>query len=499
MVFSKNTLIGLFLIFSTACTIVKPEDLTPEGKIAPDPLFGKSRDLVIMPLSIENNEQDDETAFFYTTIYSQFINYFSFLNQINSQLENVIILNEDKLRGYYSQKKEEETSLKDPKKSLIKVEKEPTHIISIDQRNEMVLKAITDNTHYWMQKTPEIEDQLKERYKIPATQAVHIVTERDATKKTIYKEKKFLIAQLTITASQSLVFTLYDSLSQKPLIVYQKHLLAFRDVSDKNLIQDYMKEYVKDIFNHLMDHQVVEVFFEKTENQNLSVFINSVQVNTPSILLQKGHHSVLVAKEQRIISRGNIYVDKTSKISLKKIEKNNQQVFIETNPSHAAIYLNEIFLGFSPIETFLPKGQNFIRVSLIGYNTLRKTVLIDPDQNNPLHLNFNFNMNTQEQYRLRMLVHNIKIATFFSGVISLAGFAYSFEQMTYYQEKKGSSAVTSLDQTRYNQFLQLTAGFAVTTGLCFIVAIVTQIYDYQLQDIGIGLDDDKQLGLQVHF
>jgi hypothetical protein len=506
MGFSKQILI-FFTVCLSSCTFVTTEELNPKG-LVPDPLFSSERDLVLLPIEIQKNEKEDPRNIWKRTqLEYKFYGYLQFLNRIPVTLDQVIVVNQKQMEKVYYKSQEDKDSVntssvksvkKGDAKPPLKEPKKESIFERLQKRNKMVLSTIEDNTRYWMKRTPEIKEDLERRYNIPSFQRLKIGRERKPHNENLYKAKQALIAKLVLTKDNRLRFIIYDSLSDTTILEYEKPFLKNTSFIDTKDLQDYVQEYAKKVFALATQNNFAKVTVNRENDPKLEVFIDGSKLSNPSLFLMKGEHHFFATYKAKIIQDGNIDVKQDGKITVnvQKIIKESKEVSIDTKPFHAAIYVDESFMGFSPITVNLEKGAHLVRASLVGYNHINRSINVKEE---PLKLLIDFQMQDGLFKKKLSMVHNIKIVSFFSAIMSFAGLAYSLEQQYFYAERVSSVAITGLDRRREKQFEILVGTFSGLGAAFLLTAIVTQVYEYQMQDVGIGLDDDKKLGLQIHF
>lgn len=260
--------------------------------------------------------------------------------------------------------------------------------------------------------------------------------------------------------------------------------------------------------------------------QDATFYVDNLYVDSPIILLPAGTHTVKAVRTDFEPYSGLFKFNGNSvlSVSLKK-RVMGVQVLIETKPSYSPVFVNEKYCGVSPVRISLNEGLHQVRVSREGYqheNHLLKIYSFDTERQVKLELKKE-KLNLEEDRKTIRLIKNFAFYSFFPFLV---GHIYANEKTDYYKEKNDyytSQNSTYADQynnnptqenynllnqsyenlvktnKKYNNFNTMNQFFRNGSVMLLITAAIFQILDLQMDDIGMGIDQDKNLGIYIKW
>jgi hypothetical protein len=196
----------------------------------------------------------------------------------------------------------------------------------------------------------------------------------DINKLEIYNEEELLVKSLSIKSHNEKMF--FAKINGKE---YLTSLAEIREEKDDN----YNIELYSSLDNIKNKRQKNKNFFKLeivTEPENLKVYLNNKLIgNSPIIIdnLIEGQHNLKIQKNRTIvfneIINSKIEPKKFLNIHLYKLSK----VYLESKPSQATIYIDNIYFGLTPKYINIPFGYHMISVNKSGFNSLNKEIFIN--------------------------------------------------------------------------------------------------------------------------
>ncbi|WP_058485854.1 PEGA domain-containing protein [Defluviitalea phaphyphila] len=151
----------------------------------------------------------------------------------------------------------------------------------------------------------------------------------------------------------------------------------------ENIQLDYMQTLEISLDN--MKKKVGNLIVKANNVSDYKVFIDDVEYpGEQSILLEYGQYHVVVQKEGYKDWNKDITLDQDSIVINVELEKEDipktAEVSINTNPEGADVYIDDMFMGISPIEIDLSYGEHKITIKKEEYNPLSISINIEENQ-----------------------------------------------------------------------------------------------------------------------
>lgn len=131
------------------------------------------------------------------------------------------------------------------------------------------------------------------------------------------------------------------------------------------------------------------------------LYINDkIELNREPLNLLYGSYYIKVEKEGYVPFETQIYINKpkqTLNIKLEKLEKTGK-LTINSSPTSAEVFVNNLFVGYTPLSYKLPQGTHSITIKKQGYNDfiLSSVNITDEESSFNITLHKNTNANTTD-------------------------------------------------------------------------------------------------------
>jgi hypothetical protein len=327
-------------------------------------------------------------------------------------------------------------------------------------------------------------------------------------------KKKSLLLKGYIDSRQSLNFYLYDPLNDKKIFQWKKTLpeITFNYFqSERNLNQlilNTLEEFMEEISKRDFHRVTLNKF-----PPDSTVYVNGQFVERQMVLLPEGKHSIKAIRQGYRPLRGNFEVTKESALPVQmEAIRTDIQVSINTVPPNSPVFVDSDFVGISPLKILLSEGTHQIRVSRSGFEHANTVVELHSYDKEKI-VRVNLVKKVDDKTRTRETVNLFKNIAFYSFFPSLAAFLYTQERYDFYAEKfnyYGSLSATERSEfesqynveelnSKYKFYETSHQFFRGSTIFLLITAAVLQIVELEMDDVGIGIDRDKNLGIYMKW
>jgi hypothetical protein len=263
--------------------------------------------------------------------------------------------------------------------------------------------------------------------------------------------------------------------------------------------------YLIPFFKHFLKYTIYTATIE-TEPEDSLIFIDERLVGIGSaqnILIPRGQHRLTIKSDGYRDYTDFINVTDDGFYSWVELKETEAQrtLMVVTDPSEADVYLNDEFLGKTPLEINLSEGYQTMTFVKEGYDRLIvSTTNLSPDEKT-LNLKLVTSKLTQDRY-LQAETHlkRAKILSY-TGVGLLGVSIFLGTEKTLYDQKadlyRGTSRYEDSRQ-KANLFTYLTIASSIITGGIFTFSFMEMIrYFNRYGETPGGADDQKPLGLYL--
>ncbi len=183
-------------------------------------------------------------------------------------------------------------------------------------------------------------------------------------------------------------------------------------------------------------------------------------------------------------------------IALKKVDK-KIKIKIDTFPKSSPVFVNTDYLGLSPVAIDLETGIHQVRVSRQGYEHYNHMLTLrDFDESKDLNLILKKEDPTQASYRKK--INKFKNIAFFTFFPIFGAYLYCEERAGYYLDKFDSTGDRAIEDKKLF-FDNASQVFRNTSIGLLITALILQIIEVEMDDVGVGVDKDKRLGVYIKW
>ncbi|HOJ50254.1 MAG TPA: PEGA domain-containing protein [Spirochaetota bacterium] len=300
---------------------------------------------------------------------------------------------------------------------------------------------------------------------------------------------------------------IYDPYTEKTIFEWEEKTkidLTKIDIEkiDLNFIKPIVLSIMKKLINNLTKDEYYLLEIENTEGA--IIYIDEQYINTDAIYINKGKHILKAIKDNYKTKKLELEINNDTKIKIEMEKNEEKEITVNSSPNGAALFLDDLFIGFTPVSFKVIKNKTYnIRLSLEGFE----------------HYNLNFNTKNQENNNIKIIlkkynyeveekkktINKIKNFTFYSFFPFFAGFIYTKERADYYQSKFEtiqSMEVSQWSKYNINQvydraifFNNAQQFFKNTSIIMLITAGILQLLELEMDDVGVGVDQDKNLGI----
>ena len=268
-------------------------------------------------------------------------------------------------------------------------------------------------------------------------------------------------------------FYVYNYMTGRVMTDYKTRTTLYSLLNEPHT---YLIPFLKDFLKYTIYTATIE-----TVPEDSLIFIDErlVGIGTAQhILIPRGQHRLTVKSDGYRdytdfinVTDDNFY----SRVELKVIEA-SRVLLVVTEPSEADVYLNEEFLGKTPLEINLIEGYKTLTFIKEGHDRLIYNIENLPPDENTLNLKLSTIEQTQDQY-LHAETH-LKRAK----ILSLSGVGMLGASILLGREKTLYDQNEDLDGDRYkglglktNIFTYLTAASSIITGGIFALSFIEMI------------------------
>lgn len=364
----------------------------------------------------------------------------------------------------------------------------------------------------------EKAEKLKDR-KLPEHFKLRVLPPRTALGK--YLKNNALILRGKIEEDNTLYIQIYEPLTDKIVFKWKTILPVFgyNILDNEKNMQSLVGKFMKPLLEKISGKEFFTLKL-KVAPKDATFYINHHFVdlgNSKEVMLPKGKHSIKAVKPDFLTYEGNFDLSKDSVLSLKlKKHEKKCSVNVATQPTGSPVFVNSRFVGYSPVKLQLGQGLHQVRVSRMGYHHSNYILQVFPGQKEK-KLELMLKKENPEQNKTKNIINKIKNAAFYTFFPVVGAYLYFNERYEYYQEKSdyyleqtNNSELSTSDQwdayqkllsvekrrkffETSNQFFRGSAVFLLIT------AGILQIVELQMDDVGVGIDQDKNLGVYFRY
>ena len=323
--------------------------------------------------------------------------------------------------------------------------------------------------------------------------------------KTYGKESLFLNGSIT---NKNIRLSIYDPYTEKNIFEWEKELnIDIEKINIEEININIVKPVTLEIIKSLLEEITKEKYFllqiEKPEYS--IVYIDDKYVDTDSIYVREGKHRIKSTKDGYKPWIKNIEITKDTTIKIEMEKQKEIEVEIDSIPKSAAIFIDDYFVGLTPQKIKVIKDKTYhVRLSLEGFEHYNYKMNLMDENNEKIVLKLK-KLQEQEINKTKKTFNTIKNLSFYSFFPVFAAFLYTNERSDYYNNKANIILSMPADQwnkyrlseiiDRANFFNNTQQVFRNTSILLLITAGIFQLLELEMDDVGVGVDQDKNIGI----
>lgn len=237
----------------------------------------------------------------------------------------------------------------------------------------------------------------------------------------------------------------------------------------------------------------------QAKQEQVIFYINDNFVDSLEVLLPEGEQKLKAVRSGYYTYQGKFKVEKDGKLNISlKARDAKVSVSIKTKPEGSPVFLDSRFVGYSPVKVKVEPGTHQVRISAKGYEHLNYILNVRPfEQEKKILVQLKRENEGFENYR--DTVHLFKNVAFYSFFPSLAIYIYSKERFDYYLEKLNVDPTNQSALKKYNFYSNSYQFFRGASVFLLVTAAILQIVELNMDDVGVGVDEDRNLGVFFRF
>lgn len=241
-----------------------------------------------------------------------------------------------------------------------------------------------------------------------------------------------------------------------------------------------------------------------------TLYVNELFASQKILYLPQGEHTFKAVKPGFTHKRGQIDLFKPSKLSVTlQKEESKIPVLVQTTPAGAPVFIDETYYGLSPVKTQLPPQMHHIRVSHQSFLHNNTILNIHPLETKEQKIHITLEPEKDPHSAYKKNINFIKNLSFYSFFPVLGAFLYCQERYEFYAEKReliynqyaNQAHLYNYDEVlKKENFFNLSRQFFRNSSIILLMtAAILQVLELEMDDIGVGVDGDKNLGIYWKF
>ena len=320
-----------------------------------------------------------------------------------------------------------------------------------------------------------------------------------------------LILKGEVTEKLELRLYLYDPIIDKRIQEWSSPLppISMSLLSNQNDLKQMILVGIKPFLEQLAGKTYYPVKVS-INPEAATLYVNGNYVDTKTILLPAGNHQVKGIKVDYETYQAQFDLKEEGSLAVEmKALRRTIPVVIETSPPGSPVFVDADFVGLSPVSTLLSDGTHQVRVSREGFehhNTMLKLYSFDTEKKLLLTLKPENKQGKEDQDQINFY----KNLAFYSFFPMFGAYLYTEQRTQYYSDKMAATveSATHPDNsgaglTRLNDKFQMyntaTQFFRNGSIMLLITAAILQGVELEMDDVGIGVDQDKRLGVYIKW